>query len=489
MKVQTTGRILLHSLFRRRKIIAGLALSILGTIFLGSLLWPPSYVALCSVIIQGRNYENLLLSEPRQGGQSTVLMNPKEEVNSEIEIIRSRPVLERVVESLKLHARKDARDEGLGEFVRRAIRSALRPARSLLIKKGLVRERSEQGAFEAAVARLGQKLKIEPAIDSQIVRIIYRDSDPVLASQVVNKVAEEYLHQHLVINLKRAEGSFYAEQIKTVQGELTALQDQLEKMKSREGIISFSEQSKALLKKLESFDVARATVQKEIISRRSKVERTRELLRSNPDILIPLPEIAKDPQIEDLENKLVNLRFQLEALRKRYTEGSRPVVTAREQVAEIQAQIRDQVSRFLDREMAELRKLQAEEQALTQTINALNAEIKRLPATELALSNLEKQIEVKQAGLTGLWKRHQDSSVAQATDFRLENVKIVSRASVPLKPATPNLFLNMSLGLILALVVGFSAAFFVEYWDDSLKVPEDVEQHLGLPVFASIPEL
>jgi succinoglycan biosynthesis transport protein ExoP len=79
--------------------------------------------------------------------------------------------------------------------------------------------------------------------------------------------------------------------------------------------------------------------------------------------------------------------------------------------------------------------------------------------------------------------------VAQATDFRLENVKIVSRASVPLSPAAPNLPLNMALGLILALVVGFSAAFFVEYWDDSLKVPEDVERYLGLPVFASIPEL
>ncbi len=489
MKVQATGRILLQSLFRRWGMIAGLAFSIMGTIFIGSLLWPRSYVAVSSVIIQGRNYENLLFPEPRQGGQATVFMNPKEEINSEIEIIRSRPVLERVVESLKLHARRDARDVGLGDFVHRGIRAALNPARSLLMKKGLVRERSGQDPFEAAVTRLGQQLRVEPAIDSQIVRIIYSDPEPVLASQVVNRVAEEYLKQHLTINLKLAESSFFAEQIKTVQGELTALQDQLEKMKSGEGIVSFSEQSKSLLKKLDGFDVARATVQKEIISKRSKVEKIRELLRSNPDLLIPLPEIARDPQVEELENKLVNLRFQLEALRQRYTEGSRQVVTAREQLEGLRGQIRDQVNRFLDREMAELRKLQAEEQALTQTIKGLIAETKRLPATELALANLEKQIEVKQAGLTGLWKRHQDSSVAQATDFRLENVKIVSRASVPLSPAAPNLPLNMGLGLILALVVSFSAAFFAEYWDDSLKVPEDVERHLGVPVFASIPEL
>jgi len=60
---------------------------------------------------------------------------------------------------------------------------------------------------------------------------------------------------------------------------------------------------------------------------------------------------------------------------------------------------------------------------------------------------------------------------------------------VPLKPVAPNLLLNLALGLILALVVSFSTAFLLEYWDDSLKVPEDFEQHFGRPVFASIPEL
>jgi len=489
MKVQTTGRILLQSLFRRWKMIVGLATSIMGTILIGSLLWPPSYVAVSSVIIQGRNYENLLYPEPKQGGQATVFMNPKEEINSEIEIIRSRPVLERVVRSLKLDAPSDVPIVGLGGALRRGIRAALMPVKTLLAKKGFVRERSGQDSFESAVIRLKERLGVEPATDSQIVRIIYSDPDPEMASQVANKVVEEYLNQHLTINLKRAESSFFAEQTKTVERELAAIQDQLEKMKSREGIISFSQQSKALLKKLEGFDVARANVQKEIISKRTKVEKIRELLISNPELLIPLPEIAKDPQIEDLENKLVNLRFQLEALRQRYTDSNRQVVTAREQVEEVRSQIRDQVSRFLDREMAELRKLQAEEQALTQTIKGLNAEIKRLPATELALANLEKEIQDKQAGLTVLRKRYQDSSVAQATDFRLENVKIISRASVPLRPAAPNLPLNMGLGLALALVVSFSTAFFVEYWDDSLKVPEDVERYLGVPVFASIPEL
>ncbi len=489
MKVQTTGRSLLHAIFRQRKVILGLALGILGTILLGTLLWPPSYEAFSSVIIRGRNYQNLLFPEARRGSESMVFLKPQEEINSEIEIIRSRPVLARVVESLSLHARGEAKQPWPWGTVRGWIRARLKPLKNLLVRVGLRREFSGQDRFEAAVTRLSAQLRVEPATDSQIIRIIYRDRDPVMAAKVVNKIAEEYLRQHLAINLNRAESSFYEEHVKKVDEELVALQRQLEKTKSGEGIVSFSEQSKALLEKLKTFDVALATTQKEIISRRSKVERIKTLLKSDTEVLIPLPEIAQNPIIEDLETKLVALRFTLETLRQRYTADSQQVQTTQEQVRQVEAQIRRQVNLFLDREVAEMQKLQAEERALAQTVRRLKDEIKTLPAKEQALAYLEKQIEDKQASLTVLRNKYQDSLTAQATDFRLENAKIVSQASVPLRAVSPNLPLNLALGLILAVVVSFSTAFFLEYWDDSLKVPEDVERSLGLPVFASIPEL
>jgi len=38
-------------------------------------------------------------------------------------------------------------------------------------------------------------------------------------------------------------------------------------------------------------------------------------------------------------------------------------------------------------------------------------------------------------------------------------------------------------------VVSFSVAFFLEYWDDSLKYPEDVERYFDRTVLASVPEI
>ncbi len=486
--IQNTGRILIHGLFQKKRMILGLNIGILATILLGSLLWQPTYEASSSVIIRGRDYEAPLFPQSRSDSPWTILMNPKDEINSEIEIMRSRPVMEQVVASLKLDERRDIPDPGFWGGVRGVLRSLFRAIRAPFELVGLVKEPSPEEAFEKAVMRLSKRIDVEPAVESQIIRISYRDPDPSMAAQVVNQAVAAYLNQHLAINLNRTQGSFFAEQIQEFENKLNDLQAQQVALKSETGILSFAEQSKALLDKFNTFDVARTTIQKEIISRRSKVEKVEQIRKANPSLLIPLPEIAQDIQIQDLENKYINLRYDLSRVGERYTDDSRQLVTLRKELSEVEKQIRAQVSELLARDMAELSKLEAEEQAISRTLERLREDISALPAKEVALRNIEKEIEDKESVLSTLRKKYQDSLVSQATDFRLENAKVVSPAAVPIKRATPNLPLNLALGLLFSLVISFSLAFLLQYWDDSLNVPEDVERNLGLQVVASIPE-
>lgn len=488
MKVQTTGRILLNSLFRRRRLIVLMNLVVLGTILVGSWLWPPSYQASSSIVILSRTYPDLL-TQPRSGGSSTVIMNSKEEINSEIEIIRSRPVLEKVVQELKLAEPKSIKDPGVAGALRDALRAAHRNLGSLYQAIGLARTYGAGEKFEMAVERLQSRLMVEPAIDSQIIWIKYRSPDPELSSQVVNKVAQEYQHQHLAINFNKFESTFYAEQIDKVQNDVKVLQEQLLKVKLDNSIVSFAEQSKALLKKLDIYDTAQTNAQKELIRVRSKVEKIQDLIKARPNLLIPLPDMAEDPQLSDLENKLVNMQFQSKTVLQRYSPESRQAETVREQVAYLEKQIRDQVNILLERELAKMWGLQAEEKAIAQILTGIKTEMEGLPVTEMNLGNLEREIDTKLAILSVLLKKYQDSLLAKNADQRLETAKILSLAAAPLRPVFPNYLLNLCLGLLVSLVGSISTAFFLEYWDDTLKIPEDVERFLDRPVFAAIPEL
>jgi uncharacterized protein involved in exopolysaccharide biosynthesis len=488
MKVQATGRILLYSLCRRADLIIFINIAILGTILVVSWLWPPVYQASSSVAILGRSYPDLLT--PGRGmGPSTLMLNPKEEVNTEMEIIRSRPVLERVVKDLKLDTPTKVPEEGISGAIREVLRGLWSGVKAVGTLVGFFKPMTPEETFEAAVSTLHDTINIEPATDSQIIWIRYRHRDPALVAKVVNKVAEEYQHQHLAININRAESTFYGEQIEKVEKEMKALQEQLLNLKQGSGIVSFSDQSKALLKKLETYDTALTNNQKEIIRIRSKVDKIQNLRKSRPNLLIPLPEMAQETQLVDLESKLVNLQSAMKSVRQRYTPESRQVQHAQEQIEHFKGQIKAHVDILLEREKAKLRELQAEEQAIGQTIKSLQEEMAQLPNKEMRLGNLEREIDTKQGILSVLMKKYQDSLLAKSADQRLENAKILSLAAVPLKPVFPILALNMGLGLLFSLVFSISTAFFLEYWDDSLKYPEDAERYLGLTVLASVPEL
>ncbi|MFI5354092.1 MAG: GumC family protein [Desulfobaccales bacterium] len=488
MKVQTTGRILLNSLFRRWRLIVQINLVVLGTILVGSWLWPPSYYASSSIVVLSRGYPELL-SPAKGGGASTLIMNPKEEINSEIEIIRSRPVLERVVQELNLTEPKPVEETGVAGIIRDLARATSHGLGKLFGALGLTRQYSKDEKFEAAVDRLHSRLTLDPAVDSQIIWIRYRSQDPALASQVVNKVAQEYQRQHLEININKAESTFYAEQIDKIQNDLKGLQEQLLKLKQESGIVSYAEQSQALLKKLDTYDTAQTNAQKEIIRIRAKVENIQALRKAKPQLLIPLPDMVQDPQLADLENKLVNLKFQIQTVLQRFTPESRQAQTVREQIGQLEKQIRNQVNILLERELAKLWELQAEAGAIGQTMQGMKSEIEALPVAEMNLTNLQRDIDTKQEILSVLLKKYQDSLLAKSADQRLENAKILSLAAVPLRPVFPNYPLNLGLGFLVGLIGSISIAFFLEYWDDSLKIPEDVERFLGRPVFASIPEL
>ena len=132
MDVQTTGRLLIFSLFKRQKMILQIILTILATIVLGSLLLPPSYEAYTTLLVRGRTNQDLLTPSARVDNSRTVMLNPLDEINSEIEIIKSRPVMEAVVRTLKLYDRPPTLETGFFGSIRNLIRLILRLPKMVL---------------------------------------------------------------------------------------------------------------------------------------------------------------------------------------------------------------------------------------------------------------------------------------------------------------------------------------------------------------------
>jgi capsular polysaccharide biosynthesis protein len=69
----------------------------------------------------------------------------------------------------------------------------------------------------------------------------------------------------------------------------------------------------------------------------------------------------------------------------------------------------------------------------------------------------------------------------------VDNVKVLSNASVPMFPVSPNILLNTILAMLLGMIVGVVISFLKVVLDRRIKTEQDVENILELPVLGSIP--
>ena len=72
--------------------------------------------------------------------------------------------------------------------------------------------------------------------------------------------------------------------------------------------------------------------------------------------------------------------------------------------------------------------------------------------------------------------------------MNVDNVSVIDKAIIPEKPVKPNPFINTAAAFFIGLLAAAGIAFLLDYLDDTLKTPEDIEKYLQLTVLGIIPE-
>jgi len=70
----------------------------------------------------------------------------------------------------------------------------------------------------------------------------------------------------------------------------------------------------------------------------------------------------------------------------------------------------------------------------------------------------------------------------------IDNVQILDSAEVPEDPVSPNIKMNIAIAGVLAIMLAVFIIFILEIFDNTIKIPEDIERQLDLPVLGMIPE-
>ena len=112
---------------------------------------------------------------------------------------------------------------------------------------------------------------------------------------------------------------------------------------------------------------------------------------------------------------------------------------------------------------------------------------KQLQELQLEQSRLERARSLAYETYVALARKLEEAHVtAQGDDGVLQ---VGSHAAVPVEPASPHVLINTALAGMVGGLLGVGAAFAFEYLDDKIRVPDDVDRHLGIKTLGTIGRL
>ena len=70
---------------------------------------------------------------------------------------------------------------------------------------------------------------------------------------------------------------------------------------------------------------------------------------------------------------------------------------------------------------------------------------------------------------------------------KANDIQVIDKATLPENPIKPNKVMNVLIAFVLGTMIGLFVVFLIEYLDNKMKTPQDIEKHLGLSVIGVIP--
>ncbi len=330
---------------------------------------------------------------------------------------------------------------------------------------------------EELMRRVIKRLKLDPALytpkslaqmvkasvqkDSNLIELSVQNSDPKLAADIANAICSEFLALLSEKNQEQMGRSveLLQKQRQQTEKELEKAIQNLKKFQSQpRGVAVLEEEFKLKASSLANYKSQMDSLKVEI-----------QQLQAGIDILER--ELAKTPAMIDVQ--------RLDPVTGKVLQGkdSNPVYV------DLSEKLAEKKSALAEKE-AQLAALSGLTSGLAVEIDKLNAE---LTAKKAQQDKLQAEVDRLKETLNNLAKKITESQIARSLDIGRTTVVIVSDAATPTNPVKPRKVLNMAVAGVLGLMLFTGLAFLLEHLDYTIKTPEDVAQHLELPVLGTIP--
>jgi succinoglycan biosynthesis transport protein ExoP len=457
----------------------------------------PLYKSTAKILIE-KGEQNVLLTS-----YGYVQYDP-EFMETQIQIIQSTPVAKKVVNMLNLVDTYDSFFKHLeGRITLDTLVSSLQDwgkglYSTIIAVAGVVKKEpgsDKEGAAPDLVSKdekiaqsISAGITVEPVKESRILDISFTSSNPVLARMIVNSVTKAYMEKILEMKMESSGYTikWMTEKADEERERLRQSEIALQEYMKAQDIVTLENRLAMNPQKMTELNTQLTLAQtkrKELEAVFEKVKR----LAGNEDAVESVEMISSDPTIQLLRGQILESEKRIMDLSKKYGPKHPVMKTAVGDLEMLQQKRAFEIKRVAGIVQTQYELALAKEHDLADLLKKTKAETILSNEKFIQYNLLKRDVDTNRQLYDALVSKVKEQGVSE----KVQSVKVwvVEDAKTPKVPSKPQKRRNILLGLVLGLFGGIGIAFFLEYLDNTVKYPDDVQDRFGVPVLSSVPLL
>jgi len=472
----TTLRDLIAPIFRHK--LAGFLTAL--TLFTGTTVMvlrsPKQYEAEMKILVKRERVDAIVSGDSKASSQGRSDVT-EDELNSEVELLKSRDLLEQVALAAGLYA---ADNGGSAD---------------------------DRIAISRTVQALQGNLKITPLKKTTLISVTYRSSDPTRAARVLRELARLYLEKHLSLRRPPGTHQFFSEQAARFREELTAAEARWQEYGRQEHVVSAEVEKESTLQTLANFEAALQQARGGLADANRRIAELEAQIAAEPPRQTTQIRTSENTDlIGRLKSRILDLEVKQAEMLRKFTSTYPPVVEIEQELVQARAALertqkaplteettdQNPTHQWLRSELARVKtdraSAVARTAALADSVRVYREKARELDEKSATQQDLKRTMKSAEENYLLYARKQEEARISDALDHtRIANVTVADAPTVPVLPVNRGRALILMLGAMMAVVLGIGVTYVLDYLSPYLRTPTEVERALDIPVLASLP--
>jgi len=379
-------------------------------------------------------------------------------LGTQVDILSSRAVTERVVDRLKLRDQPAYRES--------------------------VDKIGSDKAYAQLIKTISGNTTVVGRRNSRVIEVSYAADSPEQARDYTNEIVRSYiaLSAEIASNAARSRSEQYNGQLEKLRAEVNRIQDDLTAYQQKVGILNVNEREDVANAEIGSLTTALVQLQsqrQEAVGRQRSIDSM--LQGTRPE---DLPEIGSQPAIAELKARLGDVDRRIAEARSVLGPNhprTRAVVAER---AEVAARLAREARAAVGNRRLDVDRLAGQQRDVERLIEERQKKLLEQKGQRDTLLAYQRQRDGAERVYTAATQKYDD--ILMAGNISAVNLTVLRQAETPTTPSKPRVTSSLAASLVVGLILGLCAALLLEFGNRRLRSREDLVRGLRLPVLGQI---